>query len=95
MTRPSRTTPRSVAWGAAFVHSGPLTLITCDIYRLAHARMGGTAVACLFLVIGFALFGKNLLNVWPGIGGTHLYAPHQCEPFSRLTILHIDHGRTP
>ena len=68
--------------GAAFVNAGLLTLIACLIYRLARAPMGGSAVACLFLVLGFALFGKNLLNVWPGIAGTFLYARFRREPFA-------------
>lgn len=69
--------------GAAFANAGLLTLIACGIYRLARARMDGAAVACLFLVLGFALFGKNLLNVWPGVAGTYLYALHQREPFAK------------
>lgn len=66
--------------GAAFANAGLLTLICCAIYRIARVPMGGAAVACLFLVLGFALFGKNLLNVWPGVAGTFLYARFRREP---------------
>ncbi len=68
--------------GAAFVNAGLLTLIVCGVYRLAKARVSGAAVACLFLVLGFALFGKNLLNVWPGVAGTYLYARYRRERFA-------------
>ena len=44
--------------------------------------MTGAAVACLFLVLGFALFGKNLLNVWPIVVGVWLYARFRREPFA-------------
>ena len=50
--------------GAGCVNAGLLTLCACFVYYKAGAKMTGAAVACLFLVLGFALFGKNLLNVW-------------------------------
>jgi multisubunit Na+/H+ antiporter MnhE subunit len=59
--------------GAATVNAGLLTLCACLIYLLTGARMTGAAVAALFLVLGFALFGKNLLNIWLIIAGVALY----------------------
>ena len=50
--------------GAGCVNAGLLTLCACLVYRVAHAKITGASVACLFLVLGFGLFGKNLLNVW-------------------------------
>jgi len=50
--------------GAGCVNAGLLTLCACLVYHRSGAKMTGAAVACLFLVLGFALFGKNLLNVW-------------------------------
>ena len=68
--------------GAAFVNAGLLTLLACGVHRLSRAKIDGAAVACLLLVLGFALFGKNLLNVWPGVAGTYLYARYQRERFA-------------
>jgi len=51
--------------GAAFLNAGLLTLLACGFYWRCEAKMTGGAVAALLLVLGFALFGKNLLNVWP------------------------------
>ena len=34
------------------------------------------------LVLGFALFGKNLLNIWPIVAGVYLYTLFKNEPFS-------------
>ena len=68
--------------GAAFVNAGLLTLVTAGIYRLSETKIGGGAIACMMLVLGFGLFGKNLLNIWPIVGGVYLYAVYKQEPFS-------------
>ncbi len=68
--------------GAAFVNAGLLTLMACVVYHRTGARMSGTSVACLFLLLGFGLFGKNLLNVWFIVAGVFLYARFRNEPFA-------------
>jgi hypothetical protein len=68
--------------GAGCVNAGLLTLCACLVYRLANAKMTGASVACLFLVLGFGLFGKNLLNIWSIVAGVFLYARFKGEPFS-------------
>ncbi len=68
--------------GAAFVNAGALTLVAVAVYWRCGATVGGGAIACLMLVLGFALFGKNLLNVWPILGGVWLYARFRREPFA-------------
>jgi Protein of unknown function (DUF1576) len=68
--------------GAACVNAGLLTLCACFLYHRVRAKMTGAAVACLFLVLGFGLFGKNLLNVWPIVLGVYLYSRYRGEPFA-------------
>lgn len=68
--------------GAAFVNAGVLALLACLAYRAAAAKITGAAVACLFLVLGFGLFGKNLLNVWCIVAGVFLYSKVRREPFA-------------
>jgi Protein of unknown function (DUF1576) len=51
--------------GGGCVSAGLLTLAGALVYWRAGAKMTGASVAALFLVLGFGLFGKNLLNVWP------------------------------
>lgn len=68
--------------GAACVNAGLLTLCACLVYRVAQAKIAGSAVACLFLVLGFGLFGKNLLNIWSIVLGVWLYARFRGEPFA-------------
>jgi len=72
--------------GGAFLNAGLLTLAAIAIYRASGARIGGAAIACLFLVLGFALFGKNLLNVWFIVLGVYLYARYKGDSFA----LHIN-----
>jgi hypothetical protein len=68
--------------GAGCVNAGLLTLCACFFYYRTGAKMTGAAVACLFLVLGFALFGKNLLNIWPIVIGVALYSRFRGESFS-------------
>jgi multisubunit Na+/H+ antiporter MnhE subunit len=68
--------------GAALVSAGLLTLAATLVYALNRVRMTGTAIAALFLVLGFGLFGKNLLNVWPIIAGVALYARWRRQSFA-------------
>jgi hypothetical protein len=65
--------------GGGCVSAGLLTLAAALAYWRAGAKMTGAAVAALFLVLGFGLFGKNLLNVWPIVAGVALYARFRGE----------------
>ena len=69
--------------GAALLNAGLLTLAAIAIYWRSGAAIGGAAVACLWLVLGFGLFGKNLLNVWGIVLGVWLYARYKGEPFAK------------
>jgi hypothetical protein len=67
--------------GGGCVSTGLLTLAAALVYWRAGAKITGASVAALFLVLGFGLFGKNLLNVWPIVAGVALYARFRGEPF--------------
>ena len=69
--------------GATFVNAGLVTLLASLVYYRAGATVSGASVACLFLVLGFALFGKNLLNVWFIVSGVYFYSRFKNEPFSK------------
>src|SRR5271166_1237055 len=68
--------------GGGCVNAGLLTLAAACIYRLTAARITGASVAALFLVLGFGLFGKNLVNVWATVLGVYLYSKFRREPFA-------------
>jgi hypothetical protein len=69
--------------GAALVQAGLLTLGVMAIYWRAGAVIGGASVACLFLVLGFGLFGKSLINIWFIVFGVWLFARYKGEPFAK------------
>jgi hypothetical protein len=68
--------------GAAMVNAGLLTMIVCFIYGRCAVKVGGASVACLFLMLGFGLFGKNLLNIWCAVVGVWLYSRFRRERFA-------------
>lgn len=69
--------------GAAFVNAGLLTLSVLFIYSRSRAKISGVAIACLFLILGFGLCGKNLLNIWFIALGVFCYAKFKKEEFAR------------
>src|SRR5574337_1297004 len=69
--------------GAALLNAGLLALVAISIYWRSGAAIGGGAVAALLLVLGFGLFGKNLLNIWGIVFGVALYARFKREPFAK------------
>ncbi|MCT4620758.1 MAG: DUF1576 domain-containing protein [Marinisporobacter sp.] len=69
--------------GAAFVNSGLLTLIFIYMLHKLKVNFNGVTIAALFLIAGFAFFGKNLLNVWFIVIGVYLYSKVQKEKFSK------------
>jgi hypothetical protein len=68
--------------GAGCVSAGILTLAACFVYHKSGAKVTGASVAALFLVLGFGLFGKNLLNVWGIVAGVWLYSRFRGQPFA-------------
>ncbi len=72
--------------GAAFINAGVLMILSTSIAYKASVGMNGPVIAAVLTVGGFALFGKNLLNVWPIIIGVWLHARYQKEPFSKFIL---------
>jgi len=69
--------------GAAFVNSGLLTLLFLLMLIKLSVPFNGATIASLFLISGFAFFGKNLFNVWFIVIGVYLYAKVQKDKFSK------------
>ena len=69
--------------GAAFLNSALVTLASLLVFRLAKAQLSGSHIFVLGLMSGFALFGKNIFNLWPFVLGSFLYAKFKKEPFSQ------------
>ena len=58
-------------------------IISILIIKLAGDPFNGFTMVEMGLMAGFSLFGKNVLNIWPIILGTWLYARYQKEPFAK------------
>ncbi|MDL2258595.1 DUF1576 domain-containing protein [Eubacteriales bacterium OttesenSCG-928-K08] len=71
--------------GAAFVNAGLVMFISIGLTLLTKAPYNGATVAALFLMPGFALFGKNPVNILPFFLGVFLYARYCKEPMKKHT----------
>ena len=69
--------------GPAFVNAGLVTLVTVAIFYLVGETPNGSTVVTISLMAGFSLFGKNILNIWPILFGTAVYASLKREPLSK------------
>jgi len=69
--------------GAALVNSALVTIISICIIKFSGDPMNGFTIVEVGLMSGFALFGKNIVNIWPILLGTWLYAKYQKEPFAK------------
>nr|WP_243142216.1 MULTISPECIES: DUF1576 domain-containing protein [unclassified Pseudoflavonifractor] len=69
--------------GPAFVNAAIVTYISIAILYFAKDPPNGYTIVDIGLMSGFALFGKNFVNIWPIILGTWLYARLKREPFSK------------
>lgn len=61
-------------YGAAFFNAGLVLFMGYLLLVTEKAVFTGLTMAALYMNAGFALFGKNPLNVWPILLGTFLYA---------------------
>ncbi len=59
--------------GGAFFNSGVLMLLFTLILKLLSINPSGVSIASVMTIGGFALFGKNVFNVWPIVLGVFLY----------------------
>lgn len=60
--------------GAALVNASLLALLCVGIVYGLGMEISGHTITSVFLMFGFSLFGKNLLNIWSILTGVCLYA---------------------
>ena len=79
--------------GAALLNAALVLALSTALVYAMHLPVTGLTFACLFMMAGFSLLGKNLLNILPVLLGGWLYAKFQGEPFSKyiyqLSLIHI------
>ena len=74
-------------FGATFFNSGLIMSASIIIIKKSHATISGPTIACVFLMAGFSMFGKNIANIWPIILGVYLFSRHQKENFSKYVYI--------
>lgn len=72
-----------------FLNVGLVGLGCMLVFRLSKAKLGGVSLLAYFLTIGFAFFGMNIVNMWPCILGTFLYALVHRVPFASQVNISI------
>lgn len=66
----------------ALLNAGVLGAVTCGLYALTRAKLGGVHIGAYFLMVGMSFFGKNCLNVWPIFLGAYLCYRIQKQKFA-------------
>lgn len=69
--------------GAAFFNAGLVMVICILMLDVSKIPYTGFTLAAFFINAGFALWGKNVVNILPIILGVWLYAKVQGTPFAR------------
>lgn len=73
--------------GSAFINAGILTLISIGIIYFLGMEMDGHTITSTFLMFGFSLFGKNLMNIWLILFGVALYARYHKTSITRYIYI--------
>jgi hypothetical protein len=73
--------------GATFLNSGLITLISLFILYKLRLRISGVSIASVFLMSGFALFGKNIFNIWLILIGVFIYSKLQKDNISKYVYI--------
>ncbi len=72
--------------GATFLNVGLTGALGVLLLKAAGSRPNGANIMAVWLTIGFAFFGKNLLNGLPIHLGVFLYSSYQREPFANYSL---------
>lgn len=72
--------------GATLVNSGLTMIASIIVAKIADVEMDGLVIAAMFTIGGFALFGKNVYNIWPIYIGAYLYALYTKERFKKYAV---------
>lgn len=74
---------------ATFVNASLVTLLCILIMYVIGMKVDGVSIAALGLMLGFAMFGKNLVNIWPIILGVAIYARFHKDSLSKYFYIGI------
>ncbi len=75
--------------GASLINSALTSIFSLLLLVFIGVKPNGSTIMSLWLMTGFAFFGKNILNIWPIILGVYLYSRYQKEPFLNYSLVAI------
>jgi len=70
-------------YGSAFLNSAIMMTLVVVLINILKIPYSGLTLAAFYINGGFALFGKNPVNVLPILGGTYIYAKMQGVKLNR------------
>lgn len=73
--------------GSALLNAAVVLLLSTLLIRRMKLPFTGAAMACLFLMAGFSLLGKNLINIAPIVAGGWLYSRYRGDGFAKYVYL--------
>ncbi len=69
--------------GGAFLNAGLVGFGCTAVLLLSKTQLNSLSLLAYFLTVGFGFFGMNIMNIWPCILGTWLYAKVTKQPFAK------------
>ncbi|MBN2875265.1 MAG: DUF1576 domain-containing protein [Spirochaetales bacterium] len=73
--------------GPAYFNAALCVLAALILINASRINVSGPVIAAVFTIAGFALFGKNIANIWPGFLGAFLYSRASRRPFGENIIV--------
>lgn len=72
--------------GAALMNVSLMTLETLFVIRIVKAKINGSSIAAIFIIVGFAFFGKNFYNSLPIMIGAFSFAKITGMPLEKSLL---------
>ncbi len=75
--------------GSAIFNAGTCGLYVLAIYKLNDVKLNGSLIMTAWMIVGFAFFGKNIVNMTPIIFGGYLYSKVKQEKFQKYMLISL------
>ncbi|MCK8061658.1 MULTISPECIES: DUF1576 domain-containing protein [unclassified Fusibacter] len=76
----------TVGFAPTILNAGLMGFAVLGLLKFNKLPMNANSISALFLMMGFAFIGKNLINFIPFLFGGYLYAKLQKIPFKRVLV---------